>query len=92
MRQRNLFNQLKAAGTDDNFLQLVHSVEKVVSKFLAIAMLIVIAIAIFDLGILLFKELKVFSLIKTITCYIQYYILYTVLNITCISNIIFTYL
>ena len=57
MRQRNLFNQLRAAGTDENFLNLVHSVEKLVSKFLAIAMLIVIAIAIFDLGILLFKEL-----------------------------------
>ena len=57
MRQRNLFNQLKAAGNDENFLQLVHSVEKIVSKLLAIAMLIVIVIAIFDLGILLFKEL-----------------------------------
>ncbi len=57
MRQRNLFNQLKAAGNDENFLNLVHFVEKIVSKFLAIAMLIVIAIAIFDLGILLFQEL-----------------------------------
>ena len=57
MRQRNLFNQLRAAGNDENFLNLVHFVEKIVSKFLAIAMLMVIAVAIFDLGVLLFKEL-----------------------------------
>jgi uncharacterized membrane protein (DUF373 family) len=57
MRQRNLFNQLRSAGTDENFLHLVHFVEKIVSKLLAIAMLIVIVMAIFDLGVVLFKEL-----------------------------------
>ena len=57
MRQRNLFNQLRAAGTDENFLNLVHLLQKVVSKLLAIAMLIVIFVAMVDLFILLFKEL-----------------------------------
>lgn len=57
MRLRSLLRQIGAAGKDDNFLHLVHNVEKFVSKLLAIGMLIVIIVAIFDLSILLFKEL-----------------------------------
>ena len=57
MRQRNLFNQLRAAAIDENFLHLVHLLQKIVSKLLAIAMLIVIFVAMVDLFILLFKEL-----------------------------------
>lgn len=57
MSLQTLWRQFRAAYRDENFLQLVHHIEKLVSKVLAIAMLIVIVIAIFDLGILLFKEL-----------------------------------
>lgn len=57
MRLKNLFRQIRATGKDDNFLHLVHNIEKVVSKLLAIAMLIVILVSIIDLGIFLFKEL-----------------------------------
>ncbi|WP_009631994.1 phosphate-starvation-inducible PsiE family protein [Synechocystis sp. PCC 7509] len=57
MRLRNLFRQILATGKDENFLHLVHYIEKIASKLLAIAMLIVIIVAIVDLGILLFREL-----------------------------------
>lgn len=57
MRLKNLFRQIIATGKDDNFLHLVHHIEKLVSKLLAIAMLIVIIVAIVDLGILLLREL-----------------------------------
>ena len=57
MRLTSLLRQIRASGRDDNFLHLVHNIEKFVSKVLAIGMLIVIIIAIVDLGILLFKEL-----------------------------------
>lgn len=57
MSLQTLWRQFRAAYRDENFLQLVHYIEKLVSKLLAIAMLIVIVIAIFDLGILLFREL-----------------------------------
>ena len=57
MSLQTLWRQFRAAYRDENFLQLVHYIEKLVSKVLAIAMLIVIVIAIFDLGILLFREL-----------------------------------
>ena len=57
MRLRNLFRQMGAAGKDENFLHLVHYIEKLVSKLLAMAMLIVMAIAIIDLGVLLFREI-----------------------------------
>jgi uncharacterized membrane protein (DUF373 family) len=57
MRQRNLFSQILATGRDENFLRLVHYVEKIASKLLALAMLVVIVVAIFDLGIFIIKEL-----------------------------------
>lgn len=57
MSLQTLWRQFRAASQDENFLHLVHYIEKFVSKVLAIAMLIVIIVAIFDLGILLFKEL-----------------------------------
>lgn len=56
MRLKNLLRQIRSTGKDENFLHLVHDIEKVVSKLLAIGMLIVILIALIDLGILLVRE------------------------------------
>ncbi len=57
MSLQTLWRQFRAASRDENFLHLVHYIEKFVSKLLAIAMLLVIIVAIFDLGLLLVKEL-----------------------------------
>lgn len=57
MRLKNLLRQMRATGKDENFLYLIHNIEKLASKVLAIGMLIVIAIALIDLAILLAKEL-----------------------------------
>lgn len=57
MRIKNVFRQIRATGRDENFLSLVHNLEKLVSKLLSIAMLIVIIVATIDLGVLLFNEL-----------------------------------
>lgn len=56
MRLKNLLRQIRSTGKDENFLRLVHDIEKVVSKLLAIGMLIVILIALIDLGVLLVRE------------------------------------
>ena len=57
MRLKNFFRQIRATGEDENFLSLVHNLERLVSKVLSVAMLLVIIIATLDLGILLFNEL-----------------------------------
>jgi uncharacterized membrane protein (DUF373 family) len=57
MELRSLFRQIGAVGRDDNFLHFVRYIEKLASKLLAVAMLIVMTVAIIDLGILLFQEL-----------------------------------
>jgi len=57
MRLKKLFRQIRATGEDENFLSLVHNLEKLVSKVLSIAMLLVIIVATLDLGILLLNEL-----------------------------------
>lgn len=54
---KKLFRQITATGKDENFLNLVHSLEGVISKVLSVAMLIVIIVAVFDLAIILSKEL-----------------------------------
>lgn len=54
---KNLLRQITAAGRDENFLNLVHILEGVISKVLSIAMLIVIIVSVADLTILLSKEL-----------------------------------
>lgn len=54
---KNLLRQITAAGKDENFLNLVHILEGVISKVLSIAMLIVIIVSVADLTILLSKEL-----------------------------------
>lgn len=52
-----LFRQFKEATKDDNFMHHIESIEVVVSKALSVAMVLVILVAIFDLGALLIKEL-----------------------------------
>ncbi|NEU77299.1 hypothetical protein PI95_033665 [Hassallia byssoidea VB512170] len=52
-----LFRQFKEATKDDNFMHHIESIEVIVSKVLSVAMVLVILVAIFDLGVLLIKEL-----------------------------------
>ncbi|MGI2905582.1 phosphate-starvation-inducible PsiE family protein [Tolypothrix sp. VBCCA 56010] len=52
-----LFRQFKEATKDDNFMHHIESIEVIVSKILSFAMVVVILVAIFDLGVLLIKEL-----------------------------------
>lgn len=54
---RRLFNRIAESTTDDKFLHHIESIEVVVSKVLSVAMVVVILVAIFDLGVLLIKEL-----------------------------------
>ena len=54
---RRLFKRIAESTTDEKFLHHIESIEVVVSKVLSVAMLVVILVAIFDLGVLLIKEL-----------------------------------
>ncbi|MGI8503218.1 MAG: phosphate-starvation-inducible PsiE family protein [Hassallia sp.] len=54
---RRLFKRIAESTTDDRFLHHIESIEVVVSKALSVAMVVVILVAIFDLGVLLIKEL-----------------------------------
>ena len=54
---RKIFNILSKKFTDDNFMHLIEDIEVFVSKILSIAMVIVIAVAVFDLGVYLVNEL-----------------------------------
>ena len=44
-------------GRDENFLNLIKKIENLVSKALSVAMVIVILVAVCDLGIVLAKQL-----------------------------------
>ncbi|MBW4571637.1 MAG: hypothetical protein KME31_27550 [Tolypothrix carrinoi HA7290-LM1] len=54
---RRLFKRIVESTKDDNFMHHIESIEVVVSKLLSVAMVVVILVAIFDLGVLLIKEL-----------------------------------
>ena len=54
---RKLFRQIAEATKDDKFMHYIENIEVVVSKILSLAMVVVILVAIFDLGVLLLKEL-----------------------------------
>lgn len=54
---RRLFKRIAESTTDDKFLHHIESIEVVASKLLSVAMVVVILVAIFDLGVLLVKEL-----------------------------------
>ena len=51
--------KITALSKDDNFLALIKKIENLISKVLSLAMLIVILIAVCDLGIVLTKQLFV---------------------------------
>jgi uncharacterized membrane protein (DUF373 family) len=54
---RKLLNLVRRINKDDVFMHLIENIEVFVSKILSIAMVVVIAVAIFDLGIYLVSEL-----------------------------------
>lgn len=54
---RRLFKRIAESTKDDKFMHHIESIEVVVSKVLSVAMVVVILVAIFDLGVLLIKEL-----------------------------------
>ena len=49
--------QIAPMGKDENFLRLIKKIENLVSKALSVAMVIVILVAVFDLGLVLAKQL-----------------------------------
>ena len=48
--------QIAAMGKDENFLSLIKKIENLVSKALSVAMVIVILVAVWDLGLVLAKQ------------------------------------
>ena len=54
---RRLFKRIAESTRDDKFMHHIESIEVVVSKVLSVAMVVVILVAIFDLGVLLIQEL-----------------------------------
>ncbi len=54
---RKVSKQIITACKDRSFLNLIESMEGIISKILSVAMLLVILVAIADLGIFLFREL-----------------------------------
>lgn len=53
----NFLAALRECLRDDNFLQLIHKVENLVSKILSIALILVILVSLVDLTIILSKDL-----------------------------------
>ena len=49
--------KILAVGKDEDFLALIKQIENLVSKVLSLAMVIVILVALCDLGVVLFKQL-----------------------------------
>lgn len=49
--------KIVAVGKDENFLALIKKIENLVSKVLSLVMVIVILVAVFDLGIVIVKQL-----------------------------------
>ena len=54
---KKLLRRILRATRDENFMHIVENIEVLVSKILSIFMVIVILVAIGDLGIFIFKEL-----------------------------------
>ena len=54
---KNFWKALFSAESDEQFLKIIHVVERIVSKILSVALLAVIAVAIFDLIYLLAKDI-----------------------------------
>lgn len=56
---RKLWNRLRQAWKDENFLHSLEHVEVLVSKVLSIAMVVVILVAIYDLSVFLVRDFLV---------------------------------
>ncbi|MDJ0673869.1 MAG: phosphate-starvation-inducible PsiE family protein [Calothrix sp. MO_167.B42] len=54
---KKIFHIFRRRLADDNFMHLIENIEVFVSKILSLAMVIVIAVAVFDLGVYLVQEL-----------------------------------
>ena len=54
---KRLLRRIKEATKDDKFMHVIENIEVLVSKVLSIFMVVVILVAIADLGIFIFKEL-----------------------------------
>ncbi|MDZ8080128.1 MAG: phosphate-starvation-inducible PsiE family protein [Nostoc sp. SerVER01] len=54
---RRLLKRILGTTTDENFMHLIENIEVLVSKVLSLLMVVVILVAIGDLGIFIFKEL-----------------------------------
>jgi uncharacterized membrane protein (DUF373 family) len=54
---KRLFRQIAEVTKDENFMHFIESIEVIVSKVLSLAMVLVILVAIFDLGVFIYKEL-----------------------------------
>lgn len=54
---RRLVAEITAISSDQNFLRIIGSIEGIVSKVLAVLMVIVTLVAVYDLCIILFKEI-----------------------------------
>lgn len=54
---RKIAVQIAAMGRDDNFLSSIKKLENLVSKVLSLAMIIVILVAVWDLAVVLTKQL-----------------------------------
>ncbi|MBD2434202.1 MULTISPECIES: phosphate-starvation-inducible PsiE family protein [Fischerella] len=54
---RKLFKRIRETGQDENFMHLIENIEVLVSKVLSVMMVVVIFVAVFDLGIFLLREL-----------------------------------
>lgn len=56
-RLRKLFKQIVDAGKDENFLHSLEKMEGIVSKILSIVMVVVILVSVYDLIVILAREL-----------------------------------
>jgi uncharacterized membrane protein (DUF373 family) len=54
---QRLSKQISTATEDNNFLHGLETIEVFISKILSIAMVIVILVSVYDLGVVLYKEL-----------------------------------
>jgi uncharacterized membrane protein (DUF373 family) len=54
---KKLWKSICSPTNDEKFLDFVHLVEKLISKVLSVALLIVIAVALFDLVYILFQDI-----------------------------------
>jgi len=54
---KRLFRQILGVTKDEAFMHFIEAIEVIVSKVLSLAMVVVILVAIFDLGVFIYKEL-----------------------------------